>query len=84
MAAAGHSTQDATHQRRDVVYTDEEKTAVANEMARIGIASGQRLPLPAGLTSAADYLTFLRTIPNSAGTNGFIAALRSRPDQTCR
>lgn len=66
------------------MYTDEDKAAIAAEMTRIGIPSGQRLPLPANLTSAADYLAFLRAIPSKAGTDGFIAALSTRPDQSCR
>lgn len=66
------------------MYTDDEKKAVANEIARIGIPTGQRLPLPANITSAADYLAFLRTISDGAGTAGFMAALSTRPDQTCR
>ena len=74
----------ALSRRISVMYTDDEKMAVASEMTRIGILPGQRLPVPANLTSAADYLAFLRTIPTNAGISGFIAALSTRPDQTCR
>lgn len=68
----------------DLMYTDEDKAAIASEMTRIGIPSGQRLPLPANLNSAADYLAFLRAIPSKTGIDGFTAALSSRPDQSCR
>ncbi len=66
------------------MYSDADKAAILQEMARIGVTPGQRLPLPANLTSAADYLSFLRAVPSASRLDGFIATLRTRPDQSCR
>lgn len=58
---------------------DEQRDAeIAREYTRIGIAAGARLPLPRGLGSAAEYLAFLRQVPDGSGVVGFTATMAQR------
>jgi hypothetical protein len=57
---------------------EQEDAEIVREYTRIGIAAGARLPLPQGIGSAADYLSFLRQVPDGSGVAGFTATMAHR------
>ncbi len=54
---------------------DQQNSEIQKEYGRIGIRSGERLPMPRGLGSESDYLTFLRRVPDGSGVPGFTATM---------
>jgi hypothetical protein len=58
--------------------TEQQKAEIEREYSRIGIRSGERLPMPRGLSSESDYLVFLRQIPDGSGVQGFTATMAQR------
>lgn len=58
--------------------SEQQSAQIAQEYVRIGIAKGERLPLPRGLDSASDYLAFLHQVPDGSGVSGIPAAM-ARP-----
>lgn len=61
---------------------EQQNAEVAREYTRIGIAQGERLPLPRGLGSGAEYLAFLRQVPDGSGVAGFTAVMARRGGAT--
>ncbi len=60
------------------MLTEQQKAEIEREYARIGIRSGERLPMPRGLSSESDYLVFLRQVPDDSGVQGFTATMAHR------
>ena len=58
--------------------TEQQKAEIEREYARIGIRSGERLPMPRGLNSESDYLVFLHQVPDGSGVHGFTATMAQR------
>jgi hypothetical protein len=58
--------------------SSEQQTAVDREYHRIGIRTGERLPMPRGLNGESDYLKFLREVPDGSGAKGFAEAMAQR------
>jgi hypothetical protein len=59
--------------------TDEQRrAAIEREYRRIGIRVGERLPMPRGLGTEADYLAFLLQVPDGSGIQGFTATMARR------
>ena len=61
-----------------MMWSEQEQSDVEKETRRIGILPGQLLPLPRGISTAADYLDFLRRVPDGSGVAGFTATLKTR------
>jgi hypothetical protein len=53
------------------MWSNEEQAEIARELKRIGIQSGERLPLPRSVRTAPEYLDFLRAVPSDGGVAGF-------------
>jgi len=58
--------------------SDQQSAEIAREYTRIGVGKGDRLPLPRGLASASEYLSFLRQVPDASGVPGFTATMAGR------
>ena len=48
------------------------------EYRRIGVSAGERLPTPRGMKSDAEYLAFLRSVPDGSGRQGMLDSLTRR------
>ena len=57
--------------------TDSQRADLARHYARIGYAQGELWPAPPDTLEAADFIALLKTIPDGAGREAYIAALRS-------
>lgn len=60
----------------------ERQAEIEREYTRIGIRPGDRLPMPRGLQGEADYLNFLRQVPDASGVQGFTATMAQRAKQS--
>ena len=58
--------------------SSEQQAEIEREYIRIGIRPGDRLPMPRGLNGEADYLIFLRQVPDGGGLQGFTATMSQR------
>jgi hypothetical protein len=79
MTSARNSPMEEHYQtREEPMSTESQNAEIEREYTRIGISSGERLPMPRGLRGASDYLVFLRQVPDSSGVQGFTATLEKR------
>ena len=60
----------------------ERQAEIEREYTRIGIRPGDRLPMPRRLKGDADYLSFLRQVPDASGIQGFTATMAQRAKQS--
>jgi catechol 2,3-dioxygenase-like lactoylglutathione lyase family enzyme len=58
-------------------WTDSQRAELARHYTRIGHAQGDVWPAPADSLEPADVIALLKTIPDGAGREGYIAALAS-------
>ena len=58
--------------------SSEQQAEIEREYKRIGIRPGDRLPMPRGLNGEADFLIFLRQVPDESGPQGFAATMAQR------
>ena len=58
--------------------SNERQAEIEREYERIGIRSGDRLPMPRGVKGDAEYLSFLRQVPDGTGVQGFTATMMQR------
>jgi hypothetical protein len=62
-------------------WTQEQRSSLAHEYARIGYKPGEMWPAPPEHLSPADLLDLFRTIPDGAGRAGFLTALSQLPHE---
>jgi catechol 2,3-dioxygenase-like lactoylglutathione lyase family enzyme len=55
--------------------TDAQRAELARHYARIGYVEGELWPAPPGNLEPADVIALLKTVPDGAGREGYIAAL---------
>jgi hypothetical protein len=60
--------------------SSEQRAEIERQYARIGVRPGDTLPLPRGLKGEADYLDFLRQVPDGSGIRGFTATMAKRAE----
>ena len=58
-------------------FTDSQRGEVTRHYTRIGYVQGELWPQPADSLEAADFIALLKTIPDGAGRQAYIAALAS-------
>ena len=58
-------------------WTDSQRADLARHYARIGYAQGELWPAPPGNLEPADVIALLKTIPDGAGREAYIAALKA-------
>jgi predicted enzyme related to lactoylglutathione lyase len=58
-------------------WTDSQRADLARHYARIGYVEGELWPAPSPNLEPADVIALLKTIPDGAGREGYIAALAS-------
>jgi hypothetical protein len=58
--------------------SSEQQAEIQRQYERIGIRSGDRLPMPRDLNGESDYLTFLQQVPDGSGVQGFTATMARR------
>jgi catechol 2,3-dioxygenase-like lactoylglutathione lyase family enzyme len=58
-------------------WTDSQRADLARHYARIGYAEGELWPAPPANLDPAEVIALLKTIPDGAGREGYIAALAS-------
>ena len=56
-------------------WTDSQRADLARHYARIGYVEGELWPAPPGNLEPADVIALLKSIPDGAGREGYIAAL---------
>src|SRR4051794_8650403 len=58
-------------------WTDSQRADLARHYARIGYVQGELWPPPPANLGPADVIALLKTIPDGAGREAYIAALKS-------